>query len=74
MADPGVVKDDATLTIDLPAFTVPVAKFTKTKDDDSSFQKIYMDKYRNISKKAILGHEKKAVDELQWQKMDSVRF
>lgn len=60
-------------TIDLPVFLIPVVKFSRNEVEKCSIEKNKMDRYWNLSEKAVVVHKTKAVGEFRPQKMASVR-
>lgn len=58
--------------IDLPVFTVPVARFVKSEVDKRPLEIAPVDQYRRTSNDAVLGHRTKAKDKFPLQNIDSV--
>lgn len=73
LADSKFTKVIKTRAVDLRTPIVSVVKFVRNVVEKRSVEKAEMDRNRNVSNKSVVGHKKKAEDELQPQKMDFVR-
>lgn len=73
LSDPQVAYGVVTCNISLTAFAVPVSNLVRNEAAKRFLESDGMDRYRNLSDKAVVAHKEKAEDKFPTHKMDTVR-